>query len=361
MGTISAALRRGNAFDLLRLVAALLVVFGHSWVLTGHTDPLTALSGTDAGAAGVGVFFLLSGYLVAGSWLSDPSPRRFAGRRFLRIYPAYVLVILVLALVLGPLCTQLSLRDYLANPGTWKFLGGNLLIIPMQYDLPGVFAGNPFPGAVDGSLWTIRVEVLCYVAVVVLGLLGALRRRWVLATIAVAACVVATAIEATGYTGPLVPFLLGWDTAVPIAYFALGMAFRAFRGTTPPPWWALAAAAVVWAALWVTPAAVLGSILFIAVATFTVAFRAPAALHQPTKGYDLSYGTYLLGFPVQQILAQAGLLNPWLNALLTAVIVLALAAASWRWVEKPALRHKPVKPVKPAEPVAAVRQNPAAL
>src|SRR5438445_6117084 len=104
---------RGNAFDLLRLMAALLVVFGHSWVLTGHEDLLTFLGGINAGDLGVGVFFLLSGYLVSASWLADPSLKRFAARRALRIYPAYALVVAVLALVVGPLVTRLAPAAYL--------------------------------------------------------------------------------------------------------------------------------------------------------------------------------------------------------------------------------------------------------
>ena len=346
---VTAAERRGNAFDLLRLVAALLVVFGHSWVLTGHKDLLTFLNGTDAGDIGVGVFFLLSGYLVSASWLSDPSPRRFAARRALRIYPAYALVVLVLTLVAGPLLTSLSAADYFRAGGTWKFLAGNLAIFPVQFDLPGVFTAAPYPNAVDGSLWTIRIEVLCYFGVAALGLLGLLRRRWVLFGLAVFLYVFAGVIEMSGYVGALIPGMLDNQAAIPIAYFGVGMVYRAFLGKRTLPWWTLPAAAFYWVVLGFTPAAPLGAIVFIAVATFTVAFRAPAALHQPTKGFDLSYGTYLLAFPVQQILVQVGVRESIWNALLTAAIVLVLAAMSWRFVEAPALRHKPASPAqKPA-------------
>jgi peptidoglycan/LPS O-acetylase OafA/YrhL len=341
---------RGNAFDLLRLVAALLVVVGHSWVMTGHEDPLTFLSGTNAGDLGVGVFFLLSGFLVSGSWLADPSLKRFAARRALRIYPAYALVVVALAVVLGPLVTRLSAAAYYASGGTWKFLAGNLAIIPVQFTLPGVFEGNPYPNAVDGSLWTIRVEVLCYVGVAVLGLAGLLRRRWATAAVAGLLYAVALIVEATGYHGVLLPGALDYQAAVPIAYFGVGMAYREFVGANPPPWWTPALGALAWAVLWFTPAAPVGALVFVAALTFTIAFRAPTALHHPTGGYDLSYGTYLLAFPVQQLLHG---LPSVINALLTTVIVLALAALSWRFVEQPALRRKPSRP-RPATPAHVV-------
>lgn len=332
---------RGNAFDLLRLAAALLVVLGHSWVLTGHVDPLTFLSGTNAGDLGVGVFFLLSGYLVSASWLADPSLKRFAARRALRIYPAYALVVLLLAFVLGPLVTTLAIGQYLTSGGTWRFLLGNLSIVHMQFDLPGVFAGHPYPDAVNGSLWTIRVEVLCYVGVAVLGLLGFLRCRWILLAVTAALLLVAVVVEVSGYHGVLLPGLLDYQAAVPIAYFGIGLAYREFAGANPPPWWTLPATALLWAALWVTPAAAVGAILCVAALTYTIAFRAPTAWQHPTGGYDLSYGTYLLAFPVQQLLSG---LPAAVNAALTAAIVLTLAAVSWRLVEQPALRLKPARP-----------------
>lgn len=335
--------RRGNAFDLLRLTAALLVIADHSWVITGHPGfPLGGGSGTDLGQLAVGMFFLLSGYLVSSSWLGDPSLRRFAGRRLLRIYPAYAVVILLLVFLVGPVFGAGS--GYFRQTGTWRFLGDNLLIIPMQYPLPGIFAHTPYPLVADGSLWTIRVEICCYAGVALLGVLTLVRRRWALAALAGLGLAVATAIHVTGYHGMLVPDLLGPDAAQPIAYFGLGMVARAFLPDTPPPVWLVPATALLWALTWGTPLAALGSILCVATLTFTIAFRAPSALHRPTGGYDLSYGTYLLAFPVQEILAVWGIREFVLHALLTTLIVLPLAALSWRLVERPALRFKPSRP-----------------
>src|SRR6187200_539555 len=85
-----------NAFDTLRLVAALIVIFGHAFRLTGETVPVFA--GTTVATLGVKIFFVVSGYLVAQSWLRDPHPRRFLQRRLLRIVPALVLVVVLTAL-----------------------------------------------------------------------------------------------------------------------------------------------------------------------------------------------------------------------------------------------------------------------
>ncbi|MEW9553882.1 acyltransferase family protein [Nonomuraea sp. NPDC050783] len=340
---------RANAFNLLRLLGALAVIVEHSWVLSGHGTPLTPASGIGLGGIGVGVFFLISGYLISASWLADPSPARYALRRALRIYPAYALVVVLTALVLGPLVSTLPAAGYLSGPGPWSHIARGLLIQPVSYTLPGVFEGLPYPGAVNGSLWTIWVEVLCYFGVAVLGLLGLLRRRAVLAGLALAALAVTTVIHLTGYAGPLVPLVVSAFAAQPLAFFALGMLVREARWV-PPPWLALTLLAV-WPLLWGTPVANLAAIAAVTCATFLVAFRAPAWLHRPTGSYDLSYGAYLLAFPAQQVLVQAGLREPASVLLATTAVVLPLAALSWRLVEAPALRlrrHRPAA-TAPAE------------
>ena len=117
--------------------------------------PLTQLA--------VGVFFVISGYLISGSWERRPQLPRYLTNRVLRIIPGLFLVVVVSAFVLGPLVTTLAAGDYFTDGGTYSYLR-NAVLIP-NYALPGVFAGNPFPGAVNGSLWTLPAEFACYLVV----------------------------------------------------------------------------------------------------------------------------------------------------------------------------------------------------
>jgi peptidoglycan/LPS O-acetylase OafA/YrhL len=340
--------RRSNAFDLLRMVGVVLVIIEHSWVLAGHGTPIRFFDGV---GTGVGIFFVVSGYLITESWLRDPSPRRYTTRRFLRIYPCYLLVIAAAALVLGPLVTTLRAGDYFTDPETWRYFVANLFILPMQYDLPGVFSHVPEPHVVNGSLWTLRLEVLCYAAVVLLGLTGLLRRRLVLLLVAGAGVVLSTAVHAADYTGNLIPHLLVAGAAEPLTFFALGMFARiAFPGKSPP-WSVSLGLFAAWILLWHTPAGYPLALAAIACLTLTVAFRSPGAIHHPTGRFDLSYGAYVLAYPVQQLLVGAGLHTPWLVLPATLAIVSPLAMASWVLVERPALRLKPRRSPADAEPV----------
>jgi peptidoglycan/LPS O-acetylase OafA/YrhL len=348
---------RQNSFDLLRLIGALFVLVEHSWKLSGHPSPFSASTGSGFGGVGVDVFFLISGFLIPASWLADPSIFRFAARRALRIYPAFFVVIVLLTFVLGPWLTSWPLHSYLTSSRTYEFLVRNLLIFPMTWELPGVFEGVPYPGVVNGSLWTIRVEVLCYCGVVLLGLLGLLANRVALALLTSAALATMTWIDLTHYQGTLVPHLLDSSRAEPVVLFIIGMTARAWGPRAVPPWWAPIPLLALWAISFGTSVANILAILSVACVALVASFRLPARLQHPTGGHDLSYGTYIIAFPVQQLLVQAGVDRPVLLLVLSALVVLPLATLSWRLIERPALRIKPRRPpgpprVKPSTPSA---------
>lgn len=104
--------RPANLLDVLRLIAAAMVVVGHSWSLLGMSGVPT-LAGITVHHLGVTVFFTISGYLLSASWARSPRPAAFLVRRCLRIFPALILVVLVTVFALGPLLTTLPSGDYL--------------------------------------------------------------------------------------------------------------------------------------------------------------------------------------------------------------------------------------------------------
>ena len=157
---------RDNNLHLLRICAALAVLASHSWALAtgnGTLEPLRALTGMSLGSLSVDVFFVASGFLVTASLLTRSNAIDFFWARCLRIYPALMVVILLTVLVLGPALTSLPLRDYLTAYGTRSYLLTNgLMVTDARYFLPGVFENNPYPGAINGSLWTLPLELRMY-------------------------------------------------------------------------------------------------------------------------------------------------------------------------------------------------------
>src|SRR5690606_36414492 len=175
--TIDAAWRSGrNNFNLIRLVAAWLVIYGHAWAITGTpgTDLIGAVTRFKfAGGVAVDVFFVVSGFLIAAS-LQRNDARGYLASRALRILPALVACVALSVFVLGPLLT--TAPGYWRDTLTWDYLWANGSLWASRFFLPGVFGDHPNP-AVNGSLWTLPVEARLYLALLAAGLCGVLTPR----------------------------------------------------------------------------------------------------------------------------------------------------------------------------------------
>ncbi len=329
----------GEHYDLLRVLAAFMVFAGHQKALTGLNEP-AFLGFVTWGELAVGIFFALSGYLVSESWRRDPAVGRYLLRRGLRLLPGLAGVVLFACLLLGPILTSLKLGAYLVHPQTIEYLRNILLNI--RFALPGVFAANPVPNAVNGSLWTLPMEVACYLLLVLfLRALSCLRAGWILWPLA-AALWLTDLLVPQGATWLL--YATNWRVGVHFAtFFFAGAALR----LAPPPRFdpipaaMLAAAVLMFTAnsrlgYWCTPLCV--TLLVIGSARVSA-----APSRWATRYGDLSYGLYLYAFPVQQLIISTGLARDyprrgfvvaWLGTVLCAFV-------SWRWIESPALRFKP--------------------
>ena len=164
-----------NGFTFVRIVAAVLVLYTHSYVVLGlGRDPLDTVAGIAFSRIGVDSFFVISGFLLALSLRRNDNLRIFTRNRALRIVPGLAAVVVISVFVVGPLLSNDA--SYFARATTWRYLL-NAFIFPLQPYLPGVFVGQPNE-VVNGSLWTLAYEVLCYVALAGLTASGALRTRF---------------------------------------------------------------------------------------------------------------------------------------------------------------------------------------
>lgn len=164
---------RFNNFDFLRIAAAFLVLISHQYALNGLPEP--SVFNMSLGTFGVLIFFSISGFLVSQSWRQDPHVGRFLVKRFLRIWPGLAVVTLIAAFVLGPMVSSLEWRAYFLQPELLDFLR-NLKVVTIRYVLPGVFEENIHPKAVNGSLWTIPLEVRCYFVLLFIGMIGLMKK-----------------------------------------------------------------------------------------------------------------------------------------------------------------------------------------
>lgn len=336
---------RGNNFDLLRLVFATTVALVHAHVLSG-TPALASLSRVLSSEVAVSGFFAISGYLITASYQQSASLARFAEKRVRRIVPGYVAVV-VAAAALGMIVTDLAPAAYLRDGGLWRYLAANLSFLNfLAPSLPGVFVSNQTVSAVNGALWSIRIELLCYAGV---PLLFATTRRLRPAFVFLAALGACGALAAWlgarhARTGQEIWHLAQVELPVPVACFLCGAAIRFHFATFARHARALVAASLVCvAARYVPVVAPIAEAVFpaaLAVIVLYVAFEVPFLGNFARYG-DLSYGIYVWHFPVIQLGVALGLFaaSPFGALALALGCVGVLALVSWHVVERPFLRR----------------------
>lgn len=367
----SAGGRGANNFDLLRLAAALFVVLAHSFDLLRIPEPFPNLRGMSWGFVGILIFFSISGFLVARSWTSNPRLLPFVVKRALRLMPALIVALLAAAFVLGPLVTTEPLRAYLYDPATKAYVLNNTLL-QSDYYLPGVFVHNAFPLAVNGSLWTLPVEVKAYAFVALAGILGLLT-RWKGVMVAIAVLLALACIDglrsslpgANHFVAALVDIQARpsfvyeasrglWTIYVELfTAFAIGATLYALRRWVALRWDFAALCVCAWLGTVLIGgsapekgATFLGPYVLLCLAYLTTKF-----VRLPRRFGDYSYGTYVYAFPVQQTISLLlAPTNGWLVFMLATPVTLALAVVSWHFVERPALNLK--QRIAGAEPPA---------
>lgn len=328
-----------NALGDLRLGLALVVLLAHTLQIGFDRQP--GLGGTAAGSLAVDAFFVLSGFLVARSYLRLRSPFRFAWHRFLRIMPAFWVVLLLSALVLAPVHAVLAGRpaaEVFSGPQhALDYVTQNLFLYIGQFDIAALPESGHQGDVVNGSLWTLFYEALCYLAVAMIGALGLLRRRLWAVTGATLLCWVTVLAQQLG----VLPDPSVTTHAVPRfgLLFLLGVLGLLFADRVPlrPALAAAAAAVLLVACLLPSGHHALG-----AVPLAYLTLWAMARLPGRRPGRDLSYGVYLWHWPVAHLLTALGLAGLGASGLVaaTAAITLLVAWGSWGLVESPALALK---------------------
>ena len=328
---------RRNHLSSIRLVLSVTVVLAHAMDLGFSHQP--TIAGTQVGDLAVDAFFVLSGFLLTGSYLRLGSIRRYVWHRFLRIMPGFWVCLLVTALLVAPAIAWMQGRSpgsvFTGERSAFDFLIADSMLLMREFGISGLPLNVPAEGVMNGSLWTLFYEAICYLTVIGLGIIGALR-RWPRLTLAVVVLLWSvTVINASGFQIVTqerllrftLMFLIGavmflYARQVPIqgrlavlSLLVLGMSLVLL-----PDYRALAAPAFAYLCLWF------------------------AVVYPPKKVpvSDYSYGIYVYHWPVLQLLVVAGaseLGEPWYIAI---GLALALGAAfvSWRLVERPCLRFK---------------------
>lgn len=336
-----AADNRPSGFDYMRLLLALSVIAFHSIVTSygmGAQKELLASAWRAPLATILPMFFALSGFLVAGSFERSKWLVSFLGLRVLRIVPALAVEVLISALILGSVFTILPLADYVSDP---KFANYFLNILGhIQYELPGVFLDNPNPETVNGQLWTVPWELVCYILCAGLALFKIFARRHLLALLVVGCygAYFVKLIYTLFFQEARIYQVGGLAGHTLVMVFATGLLFYRYRDKIIYSRALFLVSLLASFALLAIPPHGDGFVaLPITYVTVYLGLMNPTR-HRLLLSGDYSYGLFLYGYPIQQTVASfVDLRHAALNILITVPVVTLLAVFSWWCIEKPSL------------------------
>lgn len=332
---------RQNSLNLFRLILAAAVLVAHAFYITGNgTGPM--LHGENLGGWAVAGFFVLSGFLIMGSRMRH-SPGEYLVHRIARIYPAFLVVVILTALVFAPVAGLLERGNlhgfFTTNVTPLEYIWGNLGLEVSSYTVSWTLQTVPYPGAWNGSLWTLYFEFFCYVIVWVLGFIGLFRRTvWLPVLLWVLSVGVHSTSDFWGRLGldgnftllfKLLPFFMGGVVAY-VIFERWGLQPRvgiaSLIGALVPIFLVpgfggqLAAPLLAYGLLWLS-----------------TVVRQPALVAK----HDVSYGFYIYAWPAAQLLALIGTARAglWVFMLVNIAVTLVFAVASWILVERPVMRR----------------------
>jgi peptidoglycan/LPS O-acetylase OafA/YrhL len=306
-------------------------------------DPLFPLSGRVFSEIGVCGFFAISGYLIHQSLHRSSSLFSFIRKRLLRIVPGLFVAILFVTLIIGPIVSTYSVSAYFSSMDTWIYAFKNMLLIPGSATLPGVFTNNP-TNAVNGSLWTLRYELLLYGLLSLLYFVPLSKRRIIIPAVL---CLLLACLFLSRYN--LIP-LNASDQKFLYYFVVLGSYFLGGTLLSLFPEVLNKRKSIL---LFLSTVIFLVSLFFfqkeltvfnvlsftVMVITFGLHFF--PVLNSSKYTGDISYGTYIYAYPIQQALIM------WLHpenvlALMLPAFLLSWVAGllSWHLVEQKFIRRK---------------------
>lgn len=320
---------RNNSFDLIRHIAALMVLVSHHFVLSGKAEP--ALQGVNSlGGFAVLAFFAISGYLITQSFLRS-SLQGYAIKRVARIFPALVVCAFVMVYLVGGVYSDTPLAAVGSTDALLKFLQISTF---GRADIDAVTGGFIFQESLNGSLWTLKFEFGCYVLVALA--LSLVRRPVVPLLVLMVFCVLNVACTSVdhplaGKVATYTSVCIGFFVGATLAFHQGLLRSRRPRAMTAGVGLLLMGAAVCG----ILP--LLTSSVGVSLATLTLGTMFNDRMIRGR--FDISYGLYLYAFPVQQLLINCTDLG-FYPSMAAAVCVTALfAVLSWFCIEKPALAY----------------------
>ena len=321
---------RSNNLNLVKFIAALFVIISHAYPLckgAEYNDILSDLSRNSIafGSLAVAIFFMSSGFFVTKSLLKSKDSKKYLHNRFIRIFPPLWFTLIVCIVVCGLFFSTYSLGKYFLSSDFFKYCL-NFILIPI-HNLPGVFMNNIYPGVINGPLWTLPIEFVCYLVLLLaykLNLVNKKSYKYVALLVIVAFVGInLIPLSIKGYIQPC--FLFFWGSFYWIYRDKITMNNTYFLISL-----------VAFVLLIVLGYGQVASFLFVPYLTLYIAFCLPQCNNRLASLGNLSYDIYLCGWPIQQMVISlfGGSMLVGMNILISIPLSILVGYITYSLVEK---------------------------
>jgi peptidoglycan/LPS O-acetylase OafA/YrhL len=319
--------RENNNFDLIRLLAALMVLLFHTFYLFKDHEPhihsSALLKGESIGGLAVYVFFFLSGMFITSSFINSRSNYAFGLMRIFRLWPALIVCVILTVFIAGPLVSRYPVRAYFASEGARGYLIHDILLYHIRYALPGVFETNYYPAAVNGSIWTLPIEIICYFMVYLLGIIRVFKNKIVV--------IIIYSLIITLYflnLGSVQDYL-----KAPFPFFVAGSLFYIFGKNIIVDYKISIAFIIIYCIFFKV------FFLYLAVVYGVLVLGSSGIFKSIKLPGDFSYGIYIYAFLIQQLVAHYNPdMTPYQSLFLTTPATVLMASLSWYFIEHPSIQ-----------------------
>ena len=317
---------RSNNLNLVKFIAALFVIISHAYPLckgAEYNDILSDLSRNSIafGSLAVAIFFMSSGFFVTKSLLKNKNSKKYLHNRFIRIFPPLWFTLVVCIVVCALLFSSYSLIDFFVSADFFKYCL-NFILIPV-HNLPGVFTNNIYPGVINGPLWTLPIEFLCYIVLLNKKSYKYIALLVILVFIGINFIPLHIFTSIKGYIQPC--FLFFWGSFYWIYRDEITMKNVYFVLST-----------IIFILLIGLGYGQIGSFLFIPYLTLYISFCLPQCNARFASLGNLSYDIYLCGWPIQQMVISVfgGSMTVGLNILISIPLSIVVGYITYMLIEK---------------------------
>ena len=334
-----------NAFDLLRLILALFVLISHSYLITGiGKEPLSIFSKGQINFGEIGVmgFFSLSGYLITASFDRSSNILRYLRNRILRIFPGYWICLIITAFVIAPAIFYINNKtlsgfNFWGSDSSLSFVYRNSLLNIQQWSIGNVLQSSVYKESINGSLWSLFPEMLCYLLTLILGLFGLLNKnKHVFLLLFIFVFIVyVTNLYTTNLFGPT--FLILSNARKLYTCYLCGMCLYIFKDQIY-----IDVKGLLFIFLTSIAFIKFGGFLIVAPIAIAILCIRGFSTFQISLKYDISYGLYIYAFPIEQLLATAlkQSFSIFFYLIMCVMLTILLAFLSFVLIERPFLKFK---------------------